>query len=190
MVIGSATADGDAIRLEFAPSALALINDAGLTQLRLQFAGTDGDAEADQVTFHPGSTAAPTPIGPPTLASTLGSASPSLDVTYDEPTSVAEADVVRPPHGLLRAEPNPFNPSTRIVFELSESEAPSVTLEVIDSAGRRVRTLRADAPMTPGRHNLDWNGLDAAGRPVASGVYHLRLITRGETRSAKIVVLR
>ncbi len=67
--------------------------------------------------------------------------------------------------------PNPFNPSTTIVFGLPE--AADVTLEIYNSIGRKVATL-VNKRMEAGYHDLIW---DASA--VASGVYFYRMKARG-----------
>ncbi len=73
---------------------------------------------------------------------------------------------------LLPNYPNPFNPSTKIAFDLA---APTnVRLEIFDVAGRRVTTLVNE--QTPGgRHVVTWDGRDNRGRTQASGAYFYRL---------------
>jgi hypothetical protein len=88
---------------------------------------------------------------------------------------------------LLPAYPNPFNPSTTISFELPESAV--VRLEVFDALGRRVTTLAA-GPTGPGRHEVVWNGRDASGRTVGSGVYFARLTADDAIRTGKMVLLK
>ncbi len=66
------------------------------------------------------------------------------------------------------AAPNPFNPSTTISFSLDG--AGPVTLQVVDVAGRRVRTL-IQGEMPAGLHDAHWDGCDDAGRHVSSGTY-------------------
>jgi hypothetical protein len=84
--------------------------------------------------------------------------------------------------------PNPFNPSTRIQFDLARDGR--VRLEIFDVAGKLVRTL-ADGDLHRGyRHSVTWNGLDAAGRRVASGVYFYRLVTEDLAATRKMIVLK
>lgn len=78
--------------------------------------------------------------------------------------------------------PNPFNPSTTIVFYLPESER--VTLKIYDLIGREVETL-VEGSVPAGEHRLDWN---ATG--LASGVYLCRLtagLNGAGDRSAKTI---
>ena len=87
----------------------------------------------------------------------------------------------------LRAVPNPFNPRTRIEFGL-EREA-TVTLEIFDSRGRRVRRVELGQRPT-GEHSWVWEGTDAAGRDVASGSYLIRMSTAQGERAARAVLVR
>ncbi len=64
-----------------------------------------------------------------------------------------------------------------------------VTLDLFDVTGRRLNRL-ADGFHEGGSHVLFWDGRDAAGAPVASGVYYLRLASRGRTQEQRFVLLR
>ena len=66
------------------------------------------------------------------------------------------------------AAPNPFNPRTEIAFDLAADGR--AQLAVYDLAGRLVRVL-VDRPLRAGPHAFIWDGIDHAGRRVASGVY-------------------
>ncbi|MCK9995436.1 MAG: T9SS type A sorting domain-containing protein [Candidatus Krumholzibacteria bacterium] len=73
---------------------------------------------------------------------------------------------------LFQNHPNPFNPSTKLSFELGA--AGNVRLNVYDTAGRLVATLvneRRDA----GLHEVIWDGRDHAGRISSAGVYLYRI---------------
>jgi hypothetical protein len=83
--------------------------------------------------------------------------------------------------------PNPFNPSTVVQFSLA---APSrVAVSVFNILGQVVREL-ADREFPPGQHQLIWDGTDAIGRPVTSGIYFYRLVTEGHVESRKMVLLK
>jgi hypothetical protein len=89
------------------------------------------------------------------------------------PDNVTGDETPRTPAATRLAQnfPNPFNPSTRIAFDL---EAPAtVHLRVYDAAGRLVRSL-VDEAMPAGRYVKTWDGRDGAGRQVASGIYFYR----------------
>ncbi len=87
----------------------------------------------------------------------------------------------------LGAHPNPFNPSTTISFELSK--AGHVKLEIFNVNGALITTL-ADEVREAGRHDILWNGRDAKGVSVATGIYFYRLDAAGEIITKKMMLLR
>ena len=75
--------------------------------------------------------------------------------------------------------PNPFNPSTRIEFDLPE--AAQVTLQVVDMLGREVMTLPAREFEAGANRTLELNAIN-----MASGTYLYRMIATGaESRYVK-----
>ena len=83
--------------------------------------------------------------------------------------------------------PNPFNPATRIRFGLPE--ASNVSLRVYDLRGALVATL-AERRYGAGTHDLVWNGTNARGEPLASGIYFARLEADGAVRTRKLILAR
>jgi hypothetical protein len=73
---------------------------------------------------------------------------------------------------LLQNYPNPFNPSTQIQYSLNERSR--VTLAIYDVLGREVRQL-VNETVNAGLQTVAWDGTNAGGTPVASGVYLYRL---------------
>ncbi len=88
--------------------------------------------------------------------------------------------------GKLTTYPNPFNPQTRLEFELDRDL--SLRLEVFDLHGRLVRRL-AQGVRPAGTHAVSWDGTDSNGQSVPSGRYVARLSTRDAivTRSMMLV---
>jgi len=87
----------------------------------------------------------------------------------------------------LESRPNPFGASTALTFSLRR-EAP-IKIEVLDVAGRRVRTL-ADRVYGAGRWTVSWDGTNADGSPLPSGVYLVRLRADRDTVVRKVSVVR
>jgi murein tripeptide amidase MpaA len=108
--------------------------------------------------------------------------------TVDQIVGAGEAAVFA--YGLGRNYPNPFNPATTIPYSIGGSPGSSVrvTLSVYTVEGKLVTNL-VDEPMGPGSYRARWNGRDAAGRDVSSGVYFVRLTADGAGRSARKIVL-
>jgi hypothetical protein len=83
--------------------------------------------------------------------------------------------------------PNPFNPSTSIQIDLPELTR--VNVVIYDAVGREVHTL-VNEEFLPGYHTLSWNGTDRSGRQVASGIYFIRVLTQGNTKTIKAMLIR
>ncbi|MBI3006557.1 MAG: T9SS type A sorting domain-containing protein, partial [Ignavibacteriales bacterium] len=96
------------------------------------------------------------------------------------------ADVVHR-FDLLQNFPNPFNPSTRIDFQIAETSP--VRLEIVDMLGRTVRILTTGM-FEPGSHHVDWDGTNDEGRMAASGVYFYRLTAGSYLSSRKMILLK
>jgi photosystem II stability/assembly factor-like uncharacterized protein len=79
-------------------------------------------------------------------------------------------------------DPNPFDRSTVIEFEVAEQGF--VELKVFDASGREVETL-VSGQSDPGRHRITW---DAGDRP--GGVYFSRLSTARTVQSRSLVLLK
>jgi hypothetical protein len=87
----------------------------------------------------------------------------------------------------LVAFPNPCNPATEVRFTTS---APGrAELAIYDARGARVRSLLA-ASLVAGPHAIRWDGRDASGAVVASGIYIARLSTADGVATRKLTVLR
>jgi serine protease AprX len=74
--------------------------------------------------------------------------------------------------------PNPFNPSTRIVYSLPN--AGPVTLRIYNVLGQEIRTL-VDETQARGPHTSVWDGTNRTGVRVATGVYIYRLELSSES---------
>jgi hypothetical protein len=83
--------------------------------------------------------------------------------------------------------PNPFNPSTTIKFATSESG--HVTIDVYNVKGQRVTTL-VDERMDQGNHSIIWNGQDASGKDVTSGIYFSKMRSGKYTATKKMILMK
>lgn len=82
------------------------------------------------------------------------------------------------------------NPARRVArFSFGTAWADEVEFSIYDLAGRRVRSFRRST--IPGQPSwISWDGRDDANRPVASGVYVLRLVTSRTTVTDKLTFVR
>ncbi|MCY3736711.1 MAG: collagenase [Gemmatimonadaceae bacterium] len=87
----------------------------------------------------------------------------------------------------LQNAPNPFNSQTVITW--FQPGAGPARLEVFSLTGQRVAVL-LEGPQKAGLHRMRWDGRDATGRPLASGVYVYRLATGEVVDTRKLTLLR
>jgi len=87
----------------------------------------------------------------------------------------------------LKAQPNPA--SAEVSFILTLPRPLPATIDLFDLSGRRV--LHLDRGVLPaGPTPVKWDGRDADGRDVGSGVFFAKLVAGGQTTSARFVRLR
>ncbi|MBC8416689.1 MAG: T9SS type A sorting domain-containing protein [Candidatus Cloacimonetes bacterium] len=87
----------------------------------------------------------------------------------------------------LNNHPNPFNPETKIIFNIPEEG--NVKLEIYNIKGQKVKTLM-DCYMSPGRSEMIWNGKDDNGKRFSSGVYFYKLQTPSKSYVKKCILLK
>ena len=108
----------------------------------------------------------------------------NMDVTV----ATTSAPMAGPGTPRLSVEPNPARSFARIRVELTRSGV--FTVAILDTSGRRIRTLAADAAAGPGTRWLEWDGCDEAGFPVGNGIYFCRVRSAAGTEVAQIALRR
>lgn len=104
------------------------------------------------------------------------------------PQSTSVEDVVGPVASSLdRVWPNPSRGHVSIRFRLPRAQ--HVTLDVFDTAGRKVATL-VDHAMEPGWKEVVWDGARGTDRTLPSGSYLCRLSTAGRVETCRVSLLR
>jgi len=97
-------------------------------------------------------------------------------------------DEVIPDHMTINCNyPNPFNPTTTIAFHIPQ--ASEVKLVVYNPRGLLVRTLM-NKWLSTGEYQVVWDGRDADGEPVASGIYLYSLQAGSERLTGKMLLLK
>jgi len=81
--------------------------------------------------------------------------------------------------------PNPFNPDTIIKYSLKEPTR--LKLSIFNLKGQLVKHL-VDANHTAGEHHVSWDGTDANGHPVSSGIYFYQMKTPNFSSSRKMIL--
>ncbi|MEW6755636.1 MAG: T9SS type A sorting domain-containing protein [Candidatus Latescibacterota bacterium] len=115
------------------------------------------------------------------LVAARPSAAPGTAVTDQWLAPVPRASSLSPGY------PNPFNGTTVLRFSLREPTA--VELAVYSVTGQRVAVL-VSGERPAGEHAERWDAQDAAGRPLASGVYLCRLVAGGQTHTRRMALVR
>ena len=117
------------------------------------------------------------------------------DGQYGEDTqlttgSITITDDVSPSQfGITGNYPNPFNPDTKIEYNVEASG--HVTLKIYDIMGRLVKTL-VDEHKESGRpsYQVVWDGKDKQGHQVSAGLYLYTLKSNGRVDYAKMVLMK
>ncbi len=108
-----------------------------------------------------------------------------LSCILDDPwTAVGPQAVTR----LEQNYPNPFNPATTIAFSLAQRGR--VRIDVFTVAGARVQTLIDEDREAGAYSDVRWDGTDASGVQVASGVYFYKFTAGDFSQTRKMVLLK
>ena len=90
-------------------------------------------------------------------------------------------------YALSQNQPNPFNPSTTIDFALPR--AAKTRIDIYNILGQKVVTL-VDEYLSAGNKRVEWNGKDATGNDVASGIYLYRMTANDYTETKKMMLMK
>ena len=113
----------------------------------------------------------------------------TLKIEGNSPTPVLDPVVDALPGGFALEQnyPNPFNSTTTIRFSLPTYNP--VQVHIYNLLGRRVREWNL-AAVPAGTYELEWDGANASGLEVASGVYFYRITAGPYTASKKMLLLK
>ena len=100
---------------------------------------------------------------------------------------VEKAQVLPTIAALHQNYPNPFNPATEIRFAIPTAR--SVELKIYNQLGQTVATL-VDQRMKAGTYNMSWDGTNASGYKVSSGVYFYSLEAGEFSKIRKMTLLK
>jgi hypothetical protein len=91
---------------------------------------------------------------------------------------------------LLKAFPNPFNPSTTLCVNIPQNLSGAlVQLSIYDIQGKLVKTV-LNKSLSSGNYLYKWDGKNDNGVGVSSGVYITNLRVKDQSNSVKILLLK
>ena len=105
---------------------------------------------------------------------------------HDAPQTAVES------FSLAQNYPNPFNPTTLISYTIGTRQLPAtgnVTLTIYDLLGRKTKTL-VNESKSAGKYSVTWDGRDAMGNPMSSGIYIYRLQAGNYVQNRKMLLIR
>ncbi len=154
--------------------------------------GAEGKAEVLNVTFKViGQTGSSSPLQlsftAMAAAYTFHNLLPYVHATTTSVDQGVQVGDVPKKFGLSPNYPNPFNPSTEIVFELPRFS--KVELVVYNQVGQKIRTL-VDGKKRAGRYVVKWDGRDDNGRIVPGGIYVCKMVAGDFSAHTKMLFLR
>jgi len=88
---------------------------------------------------------------------------------------------------MSHAYPNPFNPITRISFDIPFKS--QVSLIIYDILGQEVKEL-IKGDMTEGRHSVVWNAINNEGKKVSAGIYFYNINYENSKHIKKLILLK
>ncbi|MGH8005273.1 MAG: T9SS type A sorting domain-containing protein, partial [Limisphaerales bacterium] len=103
------------------------------------------------------------------------------------PTAVEDRQIEK--HAFLLSEPFPNPTSAGVLFTARTDKQMQLGFSIYNLLGQKVFS-KPSAGYPAGEHPFFWNGQDASGRRLASGLYLLRFQAGGEVLVKKITLLR
>ena len=102
--------------------------------------------------------------------------------------AISENNEINPQEfNLFPNYPNPFNPSTNIMFDIPTNSY--INASIYNLLGQEIYML-LDGIEEPGKVSLTWNGEDSSGNKLSSGVYFLRVSYNNNNFYQKLLLLK
>ncbi|MFC1569443.1 CotH kinase family protein [bacterium] len=88
---------------------------------------------------------------------------------------------------LYQNVPNPFNPATRIIFDLPEDL--EIDIIIYNQLGKSVKTFQGNY-YKAGQHEIAWNSQNDDGEQVPTGLYFVRIMTNKHRFTRKMLLIK
>ena len=110
-----------------------------------------------------------------------------IHVLLDVVTGIKEENPLPTVYSLYNNYPNPFNPSTKIVYTIQQKD--KVILKVFDIVGNEIATL-VDEEQKPGKYEVQFSVGQDTSPGLASGIYFYKLQTENFTEIKKMILIK
>ncbi len=108
-------------------------------------------------------------------------------ITQEDTASVVSENILPAKFAVYENYPNPFNPSTNIIFDIVEQSQTDVT--VWNLLGQKVAVLFS-GDLNTGRHSIKFDGHNTNGSLLPSGVYIYRIESGNNVATKKMMLLK
>ncbi|MBI2428967.1 MAG: T9SS type A sorting domain-containing protein [Ignavibacteriales bacterium] len=106
-------------------------------------------------------------------------------------TGVHENSLLPKSYEVLRAYPNPFNPTTTILISLPDGvEKRAASAAIYNVLGQRIKRLDISNANVNGEVRLSWNAMSDSGIRVSSGLYFVILTTPQKRFALKLLLMK
>jgi hypothetical protein len=116
----------------------------------------------------------------------------AVSVDYNHSSADAENDV-NDVTKLIGNYPNPFNPSTKILFSLkdnTEDNTVNTYINIYNTRGQRIKTFSNLQNNKSSTQEVIWNGEDETGSKVSSGVYLYKFVSGDVSQTKKMLLIK
>ncbi|MEC7850097.1 MAG: CotH kinase family protein, partial [Candidatus Neomarinimicrobiota bacterium] len=96
-------------------------------------------------------------------------------------------DIIASEISVKRPYPNPFNPKTAFVVNLTNKS--SIRLDIYNILGKKVKSINKNV-FPQGKHTITWNATNAIGGQVESGVYLYELLVNNRLETGKLLYIK
>jgi hypothetical protein len=108
-------------------------------------------------------------------------------ITFESLAGIDNRNTLSKQFSIDKIYPNPFNPSTQIVFN-SEAQGDYIT-QIFNIKGQKVYEM-LNKNLEPGKHSLIWNAKDNYGNKVSSGIYVMKISNTHISKQRKLVLMK
>ncbi|MCK5146665.1 T9SS type A sorting domain-containing protein [bacterium] len=155
--------------------------------LRIAMYGTQAVQSSDPILIVTFQDLTETPVETEIIATVFRINDVQLHLETEQIMTTVRDDIQPVEFGLRTNYPNPFNPGTMIEYTLTSHD--QAYLILYDGLGREIRKYEI-LPAASGIHSTYWDGMDAFGRSVASGVYICMLQCGDKINIRKIIKIK